>query len=238
MNIENKVAVITGGSKGIGLGIAEALLKKGARVVICGRSKKELNSAAAWLSKFGRVEAEVCDVRSEDQVRLMLEQAENAFGGVDILINNAGMGIFGKTVEQISGEEFRQTIETNLYGVYYACHNAIPLMRRKGGGYIITISSLAGQNAHPKMAAYNASKFAVNGFTEALMQEVRPDNIKVSLICPGSVNTDFGGGSTSDEDKWKLQPEDIAEVVVNLLEMDERALPSKIELRPSKPPQK
>jgi short-subunit dehydrogenase len=169
---------------------------------------------------------------------MMLDECERIFGGPDIMINNAGMGVFGKTVEQMSADEFRQTLETNLFGVFYACHYAIPLMKKRGGGYIINISSLAGQNPHPKMAAYNASKFGLNGFTEAMMQEVRQDNIKVSYICPGSVNTHFGGDSTSEDQTWQLQPTDIADVVIDLLKMDQRALPSKIEIRPSKPPAK
>ena len=169
---------------------------------------------------------------------MMLEEAKRVFGGVDILINNAGMGVFGKTVEELSGEEFRQTLETNLFGVFYACHYAVPMLRERGGGYIINISSLAGQNAHPRMAAYNASKFGLNGFSEALMQEVRQDDIKVSYVCPGSVNTYFGGDSPSKENVWQLQPEDIADVVMDLLAMNPRALPSKIEIRPSKPPRK
>jgi len=231
-----KVAIVTGGTKGIGFAIAEALLKNGATVFICGRDKRDLNQAIEWLSKHGKVEGDLCDVRNEDQVRMLIAECERRFGGVDILINNAGMGIFGKTVEQMSGDEFRQTLETNLCGVFYACHYAIPLMKKRGGGYIFNISSLAGQNPHPKMAAYNASKFGLNGFTEALMQEVRQDDIKVSYICPGSVNTSFGGDSASDANAWQLQPDDIAEVVIDLLNMPKRALPSKVEIRPSKPP--
>jgi NAD(P)-dependent dehydrogenase (short-subunit alcohol dehydrogenase family) len=142
----------------------------------------------------------------------------------------------GKTVEELSSEEFRQTLETNLFGVFYTCHHAIPLMKKRGGGYIINISSLAGQNAHARMSAYNASKFALNGFSEALMQEVRHDGIKVSYICPGSVNTDFGGDTANEEKAWQLQPADIAETIVDLLSFDRRALPSKIEIRPSAPP--
>ena len=238
MMLGGRTAVVTGGSKGIGFAIAEALAKQGSHVFICARDKGELRRAVDDLSRHGHAEGEVCDVRSEDQVRMMLEECERVFGGVDILVNNAGMGIFGKTVEQISADEFRQTVETNLFGVFYACHYAIPMMKRRGGGYIINISSLAGQNPHPKMAAYNASKFGLNGFTEAMMQEVRQDSIKVSYICPGSVNTYFGGDSPSDDQAWQLQPDDIAEVVVDLLKMDQRALPSKIEIRPSKPPAK
>jgi 3-oxoacyl-[acyl-carrier protein] reductase len=236
--IENKIAVVTGGTKGIGRAIAESLLRNGASVFICARDKSELKRALEELSALGRVEGEICDVRSESQVRIMLEEAVRVFGGVDILVNNAGVGVFGKTVEETSAEEFEQTLQTNLFGVFYSCHYAIPLMKKRSGGYIINISSLAGQNAHPKMAAYNASKFGLNGFSEALMQEVREHDIKVSYICPGSVNTYFGGDTPTADQAWQLQPEDIAQVVIDLLEMDARALPSKIEIRPTKPPKK
>jgi len=236
VNNAGKVAVITGGTKGIGYAIAEALLRAGVRVFICGRNKGDVRDALERLRTCGDVSGEACDVRSEDQVRQMLDEAKRVYGGVDILVNNAGIGIMGKTVEELSGDEFRQTLETNLFGVFYASHHALPMMKRRGGGYIFNISSLAGQNAHPKMAAYNASKFGLNGFSEALMQEVRQDDIKVSCICPGSVNTYFGGDTPSDAKAWQLQPEDIAQVVIGLLAMDPRALPSKIEIRPSKPP--
>ena len=238
MTLEQKTAVVTGGSKGIGYAIAGQLAKLGANVFICARDKGELKRAIDDLSRIGRVEGEVCDVRSEEQVKMLLDECVRVFGGLDILVNNAGMGVFGKTVEEMSPDEFRQTLETNLFGVFYACHYAVPMMKERGGGYIINISSLAGQNPHPKMAAYNASKFGLNGFTEAMMQEVRQQNIKVSYICPGSVNTYFGGDSPSDEQAWQLQPSDIADMVVDLLNMDKRALPSKIEIRPSKPPAK
>ena len=214
------------------------MLKQGANAFVCARDKAELRRAVDQLSQNGRVEGEICDVRSEEQVKMMLDECERVFGGIDILINNAGMGVFGKTVEEISSDEFRQTLETNLFGVFYACHYAIPKMKARGGGYIINISSLAGQNPHPKMAAYNASKFGLNGFTESMMQEVRQDNIKVSYICPGSVNTYFGGDEPTSEQAWQLQAEDIAQVVIDLLNMDPRALPSKVEIRPSKPPAK
>jgi NAD(P)-dependent dehydrogenase (short-subunit alcohol dehydrogenase family) len=238
VNLNGKAAIVTGGTKGIGFAIAEALSKAGANVYICGRNEMELASAADRLSVTGKTAAGICDVRSEDQVREMLDSVREVFGGVDILVNNAGIGIMGKTVEEISGDEFRQTLETNLFGVFYACHHAIPLMKKRGGGYIINISSLAGQNPHPRMAAYNASKFGLNGFSEALMQEVRHDNIKVTYICPGSVNTYFGGDTPTDEKDWQLQPADIAQIVMGLFSMDERALPSKVEVRPSRPPQR
>lgn len=238
MTLSGKTAVVTGGTKGIGFAIAEAIAKQGANVFICARDKAEVRRAVEDLSRYGRAEGETCDVRSEEQVKMMLDECERVFGGIDVLINNAGIGVFGKTVEEMPSDEFRQTLETNLFGLFYACHYAIPLMKKRGGGYIINISSLAGQNPHPKMAAYNASKFGLNGFTEAMMQEVRQDNIKVSYICPGSVNTYFGGDSPSDDQAWQLQPKDIADIVIDLLNMDQRALPSKIEIRPSKPPAK
>jgi short-subunit dehydrogenase len=152
-------------------------------------------------------------------------------------VNNAGIGLFA-SVEEMEPEDFRAVLETNVLGVYHCCHQAIPLMKQRGGGYIINISSLAGVNAHPRMAAYNASKFGLNGFTEALMQEVRHDGIKVSYIMPGSVNTHFGGDEPSEEKSWQLQPEDIARVVLDLLNHPDRSLPSRVEIRPSKPPKK
>jgi len=175
----------------------------------------------------------VCDVRDYNQVKSLFAEV----GAVDILINNAGVGIFA-SVESMSVEDFRTVLETNVFGVFYCCHEAIPLMKQRGGGYIINISSLAGANAHPQMAAYNASKFGLNGFSEALMQEVRHDRIKVSYIMPGSVNTEFGGDETSDEKSWQLQPHDIAQVVMDLLQYPERTLPSRVEIRPSRPPKR
>lgn len=235
MELTSKVAVITGGTKGIGYAIAERLAGAGASVFICARSREEIEAAVARLSSVGTAAGKLCDVRNEQEVKALVDSCEKRFGGVDILINNAGIGINGKTIEEISPDEFQETLETNLFGVFYACHHAIPMLKRRGGGYIINISSLAGQYPHARMAAYNASKFGLNGFSEALMQEVRQDNIKVSYICPGSVNTEFGGDTIADEKAWQLQPEDIAQVVMGLLAMDARALPSRIEIRPSRP---
>lgn len=237
MTLENKIAIVTGGTKGIGRAITERLLKEGATVFVCARDKSNLKSALEELSALGRVEGEICDVRSESQVKIMINECVRLFGGVDILVNNAGVGVF-KTVEETTPDDFEWVLQTNLFGTFYACHHTIPLMKERGGGYIVNISSLAGQNAHPKMSAYNASKFAVNGFTEAMMQEVRQDNIKVSLICPGSVNTEFADGEISKENAWQIQPEDIAEVVAELLNQKSNALSSKVEIRPSKPPKK
>lgn len=239
MDLNGKVAIVTGGSKGIGRGIAEALVRKGINVVISARKRNEIDEAVQELNTLreGSTTGIVADVCNYAQVQALFERAVSLFGGVDILVNNAGIGVFG-LVEEMAVEDFRAVIETNVFGVFHCCRLAIPLMRARGGGYIINISSLAGVNAHPKMAAYNASKFGLNGFSEALMQEVRHDGIKVSYIMPGSVNTEFGGDSPSDEKAWQLTPADIAKVVIDLLQHDERSLPSRVEIRPSKPPRK
>jgi 3-oxoacyl-[acyl-carrier protein] reductase len=239
MNLVGKHAIVTGGTKGIGRGIAEALLREGVSVCIGARSQDQIDELVKQLNEKGegRAVGFVCDVRNYDRVTRLFDYAVKEFGGLDILINNAGIGIF-ETVAETSPEDFRAVLETNLFGVFLCCHEAIPRMKKRGGGYIINISSLAGANPHPRMAAYNASKFGLNGFSEALMQEVRHDNIKVSYIMPGSVNTEFGGDSPSDEKSWQLTPDDIARVVVDLLHHDDRALPSRVEIRPSKPPKK
>ena len=239
MDLSGKVAIVTGGSKGIGRGIAEALVREGVNVCISARSRHEIDDAVGELLTLGKGAATgiVADICNHSQVKPLFELAASAFGGLDILVNNAGIGLF-QTVEQMSPEDFRSVLETNLFGVFYCCHEAIPLMKQRGGGYIINMSSLAGANAHPQMAAYNASKFGLNGFSEALMQEVRHDGIKVSYIMPGSVNTEFGGDEPNDTKSWQLQPSDIARVVIDLLHHDDRALVSRVEIRPSKPPKK
>ncbi|HEX8706986.1 MAG TPA: SDR family oxidoreductase [Pyrinomonadaceae bacterium] len=239
MNLSGKTAIVTGGTKGIGRGIAQALVREGMNVCISARHVEEIEAAVDELSELGEgsVTGAVCDVRDYDEVKALVEHAAAELGGLDVLVNNAGIGIFGR-VDETSPEDFRAVLETNLFGVFYCCREAIPLMKQRGGGYIINISSLAGTNAHPRMTAYNASKFGLNGFSEALMQEVRHDGIKVSYIMPGSVNTHFGGGEPGEERSWQLQPEDIARVVLDLLHQDERSLPSRVEIRPSRPPQK
>ena len=239
MDLNGKVAIVTGGTKGIGRGIAEALAQADVNVCVSARSRNEIDETVGDLRALGKGSATgiVCDVRIHAQIKALFETTVLELGGLDILVNNAGIGIFAP-VEEMSPEDFRAVLETNLCGVFYCCHEAIPLMKQRGGGYIINISSLAGANPHPRMAAYNASKFGLNGFSEALMQEVRHDGIKVSYIMPGSVNTEFGGDSPGDQNSWQLQPSDIARVVIDLLHHDERALPSRVEIRPSKPPKK
>src|SRR2546426_1772366 len=235
MNLKGKTAIVTGGTKGIGRAIGSALIDEGLAVCIAARNQDEIDSAVGELG--GDTIGFVCDVRDYEQVQALIAYTVKELGGLDILINNAGIGIF-ETVEETTPEDFRAILETNLFGVFYCCHEVIPQMKERGGGYIINISSLAGANPHPRMAAYNASKFGLNGFSEALMQEVRHDGIRVSYIMPGSVNTEFGGDSPSDEKSWQLTPDDIARVVVDLLHHDDRALPSRVEIRPSRPPRK
>jgi NAD(P)-dependent dehydrogenase (short-subunit alcohol dehydrogenase family) len=235
--IEGKSALVTGGSRGIGMAITRALLERGGRVYICATNPIGVAGAVAELSgKYGdRISGTACDVRDYEQVRRMMREADNRYGGLDILVNNAGIGTFSN-VEKMTPAEWRATIETNLSGVFHCCREAIPLMKRRGGGYIINIGSLAGKNAFPGGSAYNAAKSGLIGFSEALMQEVRYDHIRVSYVMPGSVNTEFGKSSEQEPSKtWKLLPEDVAAVVTGLIEMDPRALPSRVELRPSEP---
>lgn len=243
--LEGKVALVTGGSRGIGRAIAEALLDAGASVVICSRQRETLERALKDLGERFAARARsatqpvagmVCDVRDYAQVQRLVQFTVEMFGGVDILINNAGVGIF-RHVAELTPDEWNDVIATNLTGVFYCCREVVPVMRQRGGGYIINISSLAGRNAFAGGTAYNASKFGLNGFTEALMHDLRYENIRVSVVMPGSVNTEFGG-RTKESDDWRLQPEDVARVVMAFLQHDPRSLPSSVELRPAKPPRK
>lgn len=238
--LKDKVAVVTGGSRGIGYSIAERLLGEGAKVYICARDAKMLKQSLEELRKHGqgRIEGMIADVGRYEDCRKLIHTAAEHFGGLDILVNNAGIG-FMKAVDQLTPAEWDATIQTNLSGVFYCCHEAVPIMRQRGGGYIFNISSLAGVNPFPGGSAYNASKFGLNGFSEAMMQDVRYDGIRVSYIMPGSVDTDFGGapGGRSHA-SWKLSPEDIAKAVVDLYTYPLTTLASRIEMRPSQPPRK
>ena len=230
--LAGKTALVTGGTRGIGRAIAEALLGEGMRVAICGRSADTVRSAVAELGARGDVIGEAADVSNWDTVQRLFGVVGQTFGGLDVLVNNAGIGIF-RSVQEMEPEEWRHTIDLNLTGVYYCCRQAIPIMKQRGGGYIIQISSLAGKNAFAGGAAYNASKFGLNGFSEAIMQDLRYDNIRVSYIMPGSVDTGFTSGAGAAD--WKIAPEDVAAVVLSLLKMPARTLVSRVEIRPSKP---
>lgn len=235
IDLKGKCAIVTGASKGIGYAVAEALVDAGADVVICSRKEAEISDAAVRLNARGSGSAVpvVCDMRQHEEVARLIATAAEKFERVDILINNAGVG-GSAPMGELAPELWHRVIETNLNGVYYACHEVIPHMERQGGGWIINIGSLAGKHAMPGGAAYNASKFGLVGFTEALMLDVRHRGIRVSCVMPGSVATHFGG--TADTAAWKLQPEDLAEMVVDLLAFHPRALPSRVEMRPSMPP--
>jgi len=239
------VAVVTGGSVGIGFAIAQALLAQGFQVVIGARRKAPLDAAVQRLGAGDKVHAVVADVREASDAERLIGAAKERYGGVDVLVNNAGVGLFAK-VADMTLDEWHQVMRTNLDGVFYCTRAALPEMRQRGGGFIINISSLAGKNAFAGGAAYCASKAALNQFSEALMQEVRYDNIRVSCVLPGSVATAFGDPSApSGADPstalgagWKLAPEDVARVVTDLIAHDARSLPSRVELRPSRPPRK
>ncbi|GBC84828.1 Sepiapterin reductase [bacterium HR11] len=233
MSWEGRAAIVTGAGRGIGRAIARALGRERMWVGLLGRRVSDLEAVAEEVRKAGgRPVALQADVRDY----VSLERAFQAFwdvtGRLDVLVNNAGIGIF-RPVEEMTPEEFDDVIRTNLHGVFYCCKLAIPLMRRTGRGYIIQVGSLAGRNPIAGGAAYCASKFAVRGFSESLMLEVRYDDIKVTTIAPGSVDTHFGGHAGGEA--WKLRPEDVAQVVVDLLHTAPHALASYVELRPLKP---
>jgi 3-oxoacyl-[acyl-carrier protein] reductase len=230
--LQSTVAVVTGGSRGIGLAIARAFVSRGARVVITGRDQKHLDEAAALAPEA--MHAVRADVGNAEEAGRAIDAAVQAFGGLDVLVNNAGVGRFANAVD-MTVAQWQQTIDTNLSGVFYCCHAAIPHLRRRGSGWIINISSLAGQNPFAGGAAYCASKAGLNAFTEALMQEVRYDGIRVSCIMPGSVATGFSGPRGSGEADWKIAPEDVADLVLELVTFPSRSLPSRIEVRPSRP---
>lgn len=232
--MKDKVAYITGGTKGIGFGIAEVLLKNGIRVAVSGRKQEDAEEAARILSEDDtRVFGIASDVKNFEDEKTAVSEIVKKFGRLDYVIANAGLGIF-KPVDELSLEEWNDMIDTNLNGVFHTLKTSVDELK-KSEGYFISIASLAGSNFFEKGSGYNASKFGVVGFTQAAMIDLRKYNIKVSTIMPGSVSTYFNGNDPSDKDAWKIQPEDLGELVVDILKMNPRALPSKIEIRPSKP---
>ena len=231
--LTGKTAIVTGGSRGIGLAIARALITSDVNVMITGTKEKPLQDALRQLGAMAM--AQTADVRRYEDVERAFAAAAAHFGGIDILVNNAGVGVF-TPVAKMSVEQWHDVIDTNLTGVFHCCRAVLPHLRKRGGGWIINISSLASKNAFPDAAAYCASKSGLNAFSESLMQEVRHEGIRVAYVMPGSVNTAFGGHETGSE--WKLSPDDVAEVVVDLLAHPARSLPSRVEIRPAKPPKK
>ena len=233
-NLKDKVAYITGGSKGIGFGIARSLLDSGMRVAITSRSIKTARPAAVTLSNdASKILALGSDVRSLADETKAVKTVMDHFGQLDVLIANAGLGHFAP-VDTLTGEEWKETIDTNLTGVFNSVKACLEFLK-KSKGYIITMASLAGTNFFENGAAYNASKFGLVGFTQAIMLDLRKYGIKVTTIMPGSVASYFNGHAPGNTDAWKIQPEDIGQMVVDLLNMPPRTLPSKIEVRPSMP---
>ncbi len=237
---DGRVALVTGGSRGIGRAIALALLDSGVHVMIAGRDGNALRETASALAGRpgggeSRVEWVAGDVRVQAEALAMVGAAVDRFGGLDILVNNAAVGIMVEAAE-MTGAQWRETIETNLNGVFYCTHAAIPRLRERGGGWILNISSLASAHPFAGGAAYSATKAGLNAFGEALMLELRYDHIRVSTVCPGSVRTGFGGFASGAEADWKLAPEDVARVVVDLIAHPGRSMPSRVDIRPSRPP--
>ncbi|GAA5041215.1 short-chain dehydrogenase [Marivirga lumbricoides] len=238
-SIKDKVALITGGSKGIGYGIAEALLAQGAKVAITSRTQETALEAAEQLKKTSgnsNVLGLQADVRNYKDHNACVDAIVQKWSKIDIVIANAGLGHFG-SVEDITLEQWSEVIDTNLTGVFYTIKSTVEELKKQKG-YFITISSLAGTNFFPGGSAYNASKFGLTGFTQSVMLDLRQSGVNVSTIMPGSVATYFNNHEPNKDDYWKIQKEDMGQIVVDLLEMNPRTLPSKIEVRPSQPPQK
>jgi NAD(P)-dependent dehydrogenase (short-subunit alcohol dehydrogenase family) len=233
--LAGKVAIVTGGSRGIGLAVASALIARGARVVVTGTNEQTLAAAARSLGDAAiPVRA---DVRRYADVEALMQAASVQAGGFDILVNNAGVGAFAP-VADLSLDDWDRVIGTNLTGVFYCCKAGIPHLRARGGGWIINVSSLISKNPAADSSVYGASKAALNFFTESLMQEVRHDGIRVAYVLPGSVRTEFMGRTQAAADDWKVAPEDVAQVIVDLVSHEARALPSRVEIRPARPPKK
>jgi NAD(P)-dependent dehydrogenase (short-subunit alcohol dehydrogenase family) len=228
-------AIVTGGSRGIGLAIARAILKDGGRVMIAGLDRQRVDEAVTALSKesgdAARVAGAVADVRDRAAVDRLIADAVERFGAFDVLVNNAGVGVFAD-VSKMTDAEWQHVFETNLTGAFYCTRAAIPWLKRAGGGWIISISSLSSRSPFAGGAAYCASKAGLIAFSEALMQEVRADNIRVSVILPGSVATGFSHPTQATDDSWKLQPDDVAQAVADMLRFPARSLPSRVEIRP------
>ena len=237
--MKNKVAYITGGSKGIGFGVAEALMQQGVHVAITSRSQSSADEAAAVLNA-SNTEAKAigieADVRQMSHQTKAVQHILKEFGQLDYVIANAGLGHY-HSIEDLTEEQWKETIDTNLTGVFFSIKASVEALK-KSKGYFISISSLAGTNFFAKGSAYNASKFGVTGFTQAVMLDLRDYGVNVSTIMPGSVATHFNGNTPDDSDAWKIQPEDLGELVVDLFKMNPRSLPSKVEVRPSQPPKK
>jgi 3-oxoacyl-[acyl-carrier protein] reductase len=234
---KGKIAVVTGGTRGIGRAIAERLLQEGATVALCARNQREIDRAVEEMRGLGNVSGFAANLAVFEEAAAFIAEAAARLGGIDILVNNAGIGVF-RPVEELTPEEWRSMIELNLNGTFYCCHEALPFLKNSDAAYIFNISSLAGKHPMRGSGGYSASKFGVEGFTEALMLDHRRDRIRVTTIMPGSVDTGFGAsaGQPSKDGEWKIAPADIASVIVSLLQLPRRTLVSRVEMRPSMPP--
>jgi len=235
-NLQDKVAYITGGSKGIGYGVAAALLESGMKVAISGRTLETVETAARELGGDDRVLALASDVTKHQDEEIAVQTILDKWGQLDVVLANAGVGHFSP-IDEMSEDDWHQMINTNLNGVFHTLKASVEALK-KSKGYYMTLASLAGTNFFASGAGYNATKFGVVGFTQAAMLDLRKYDIKVSTIMPGSVATHFAGNEPDAKDAWKIQPEDIGELVLDLLKMHPRTLPSKIEVRPSRPDKK
>jgi NAD(P)-dependent dehydrogenase (short-subunit alcohol dehydrogenase family) len=236
-SLQGKFAIVTGGTRGIGRAIAERLLHDGAAVAICGRTQASVDRAVSEMQSLGRIFGTVADISRVEGARALFDAVDREFGGLDILVNNAGQGRY-KKVGDMTPEEWHLNIDLNLNGAFYCAHEALARFATRGGGFIVNISSLAGRNAFSGGAGYNASKFGLNGFTEALLLDHRYDNVRVSSIMPGSVDTEFSGTpgkSRPSDTSWMIAPQDVAEAVSMVLRMPARTMVSRVEIRPSRP---
>jgi len=238
MELKGKIALVTGGTKGIGYATAVEMLKSGMSVMITGRTEKTLQETVDQLNRTypEKVIGQAGDVSNLDDMNATIKTINDKWGGLDVLIANAGIGHFAK-IQDMTSEQWNETIDVNLTGVFNSVKSSLDSLK-KSKGYIITIASLAGTNFFARGAAYNASKFGLVGMTQAIMMDLRDDDIKCTTIMPGSVSTHFNGNEPAEKDAWKIQPEDIGQMVIDLLKMPARTLPSKVEVRPSKPPKK
>lgn len=230
--------MVTGGTRGIGEAIARRLDGDGFAVFISGSTEESTRGALARFAKDGAaIRGFAADARREEDQKRLVESVAKEAGRLDVLVNNAGLGHFAP-VDKLSPDQFREVLETNLFGAYYAVHYAAPLMKKNGGGFIVNIASLAAVNPFAGGAAYNASKFGLLGFSEAAMLDLRHDGIRMATVLPGSVATEFGHSHGNRDPSWMLQPEDVAEAVADLVAFPGRAIASRIDLRPSRPPKK
>jgi 3-oxoacyl-[acyl-carrier protein] reductase len=235
---ETRVALVTGGTRGIGAAIARRLAADGFAVFLSGRTEESVRTALARFAQEGlSVRGFPADARRDEDQRRLVESTAREGGRLDVLVNNAGIGHFAP-VDQMEPERFREVVETNVFGPFYAVRHAAPIMKKGGGGFIVNIASLAGVNAFAGGSAYNASKFALLGFSEAAMLDLRHAGVRMATVLPGSVATDWNHSHGNQDASWMLAPEDVAEAVADLVRFPDRAIASRIDLRPSRPPKK